>query len=129
MPARKPKSLTPLESLIMDAIWEKAPASVRQVQEHFQTSRPMAYNTVLTMMRILREKGFLSSERQGRIDVFRPTVTREQVGSRSLGEVVDLFFAGSARNLVSQLLDSEQMSREELTQIRREIDRRLRGNP
>lgn len=123
---KAPKSLTPLEALIMDAIWDLAPVTVRQIQEHFQATRPMAYNTVLTMMRILRDKGFLKSERQGRIDVYQPLFSREQIGRRSVGEVLDLFFAGSARSLVSQLLDSEKISREELAQLRREIDRRLR---
>ena len=74
----------------------------------------------------LRDKGFLKSERQGRIDLYQPTISREQIGRRSLSDLLDLFFAGSARNLVSQLLDSEKLSREEMAQIRREIDRRLR---
>ena len=122
---RSLKRLTPLEGHIMDVLWEQAPTTVRQVQERLQPTKPMAYNTVLTVMRVLRDKGHLRSERQGRADVYRPTVSREQMGKRSLGEVMQLFFAGSAKNLVSKLLDSEEISEEEIAEIRREIDKRI----
>ncbi len=58
------RRLTTLETLIMNALWEESPAAVRQIQERLMRVKPMAYNTVLTMMRILREKGFLTSERE-----------------------------------------------------------------
>ena len=101
------RKLTSLEALIMDCIWSMSPATVRAVQERLDPIKPMAYNTVLTMMRILRDKRFLASKREGRLDVYRPLVTREQMAGRSLREVLDRFFAGSARALVSQLLESE----------------------
>ena len=119
------KRLTPLESLIMDCIWKDSPAAVREVQDRLESTKPMAYNTVLTIMRILRDKGFLKSERNGRADLYSPLVTREQMGRRSLGEVLEWFFVGSARSLVSQLLDSEDLSENEILAIRREIDKRL----
>jgi predicted transcriptional regulator len=109
----------------MNALWDESPASVRQVQERFKAVKPMAYSTVLTMMRILREKGFLASERQGKADLYRPVVTREEVGKRSLGELIDSFFSGSAEALVSQLLNGQSLSDEELTAIRTELDRTL----
>ena len=118
--------LTELESVIMDAIWELGEATVRDVQEHLQAVRPMARNTVLTMMGILRDKGFLQSTREGRTDVYRPKVSRNQVSRHSLREVLDRFFGGSAFALVSQLLDSKEMDAEEIKAIRREINRRLK---
>ncbi len=118
--------LTPLEAIIMDCVWGVSQATVRQVQECLKTTRPMAYNTVLTMMGILREKGFLRSRREGRADVYQPCVTREQVGRRSLRELCDRFFAGSAGGLVSELLDSEHLSVDEIRAIRREVNRKLR---
>jgi len=127
MPAKKTPKLTPLETLIMDVLWERAPVGVRQVQETLEKIKPMAYNTVLTMMRILREKGFLASERVGRIDVYRPLVSREQVGKHSLGELLKSFFYGSPGELVSQLIDAQEISAEELKSMRREIDRKLRS--
>ena len=92
------KKLTPLETLIMNVLWDESPAAVKQVQERLTAVKPMAYNTVLTIMRILRDKGFVVSEREGRSDLYRPVVTREDMGRRSLGEVIDSFFSGSARS-------------------------------
>jgi predicted transcriptional regulator len=126
MPKSKAKRLTPLEALIMDCVWNKSEATVREVQEALQREKPMAYNTVLTMMRILRDKGFLASERDGRVDVYRPLVEREQVAKRSLNDVLQNFFSGSAHALVSQLLDSEELDPDEMRAIRKEVDRRLR---
>ena len=119
------KKLTPLETLIMNVLWDESPAAVKQVQERLTTVKPMAYNTVLTIMRILRDKGFVVSEREGRSDLYRPVVTREDMGRRSLGEVIDSFFFGSAEALVSQLLDGQSLTDEELTAIRAELDRAL----
>ena len=123
---RPPKKLTPLETLIMNVLWDESPAAVRQVQERLTSVKPMAYNTVLTIMRILRDKGFVVSEREGRSDLYRPVVTREDMGRRSLGEVIDSFFSGSAEALVNQLLDGQSLTDEELTTIRTELDRTLK---
>ena len=121
------KKLTPLETLIMNVLWDESPAVVRQVQERLKSAKPMAYSTVLTMMRILRDKGFLTSERQGKADLYRPIVTREDAGKRSLGEVVESFFSGSAEALVSQLLANQWLSDEELKSIRAELDKTLKS--
>ena len=126
------KRLTPLETLIMNVLWDESPAAVKQVQERLTAVKPMAYNTVLTIMRILRDKGFVVSEREGRSDLYRPVVTREDMGRRSLGEVIDSFFSGSAEALVSQLLDGQSLTDEELAAIRAELDRTLerrKGDP
>lgn len=121
------RKLTPLETLIMNALWDESPAPVKQIQERLESVKPMAYSTVLTMMRILRDKGFLTSERKGKADYYRPIVSREDAGRRSLGEVIDSFFAGSAEALVSQLLNGQSLSDEELTAIRAELDRTLKN--
>lgn len=126
MAERKPKKLTPLEALIMDCVWDMPEATVRDVRERLEPVKPMAYNTVLTMMRILREKGFLRSRREGRVDVYTPIVSRELMARRSLSELLDRFFAGSAEALVSQLLRSEDLEPDEIRAIRREVDEKLR---
>ena len=127
MPRQKSdrKNLTPLETLIMNSLWENSPAGVRQVQERLESIKPMAYNTVLTMMRILREKGFLTSERNGRSDLYRPVVTRDQMGQRSVRDLIESFFAGSAEALVSQVLATQTLTDEEMEAIRAELERRM----
>ena len=129
MTKTRPKRLTPLEALIMDSVWDMGETTVRQVRERLQPIKPMAYNTVQTMMGILRRKGFLHSKREGRKDVYRPRVRREQMARRSLNELLDRFFAGSAKGLVSQLIESEKLSTEEIKAIRRAVDEKLRSRP
>ena len=127
MVKKRPPKLTPLESLIMDTVWELGEVTVRDVKDALDPVKPMAYNTVLTVMRILRdEKDYLRSRREGRADVYTPLVSREQAARRPLREVLERFFAGSACALVSQLLDSQELDPEEIRAIRREVDARLR---
>ncbi len=125
MPQPEGKRLTPLETQVMDAVWQLGEATVRQVRDRLDQDRPMAYNTVLTIMRILRQKGFLKTRREGRMDVYRPVVSRDQAARSSLGELMDRFFAGSAAALVSHLLASEQVDPKDMREIRRQVDRRL----
>lgn len=120
------QKLTPLESLIMNCLWDTTQATVREVQEILEPVKPMAYNTVLTMMRILRDKGFLTSVRNGRMDVYTPAVGREEIARHSLRDLMDRFFAGSATALVSQLLDSEELKPDEIEAIRKEVDRKIK---
>ncbi|OQC08229.1 MAG: Penicillinase repressor [Candidatus Hydrogenedentes bacterium ADurb.Bin101] len=121
------QKLTELESVIMDAVWELGQATVREVQEHLWEARPMARNTVLTMMGILRDKGFLQSTREGRTDLYTPTVSREQVGGGLLRDMMQRFFSGSAHAMVSQLLDCGDLAPEEIKAIRKEINWRLKN--
>ena len=127
MAKKQKKRLTPLESLIMDRVWQLSEVTVRQVQEELSTVKPMAYNTVLTMMRILRKKGFLESERAGRMDLYRPIVTREEMGKGLLSDLLERFYSGSTTALVSQLLDLDALTSREVKAIRKQVDARLRN--
>ena len=124
MGKKKTQKLTGLETLVMNAVWALSQATVKEVQQRLEGEKPLAYNTVLTMMRRLRAKGFLESERDGRTDVYRPLVARENVAQRSLLDVLDRFFGGSAEALVSQLAQSA--SKKELKSIREAVDGALK---
>ena len=127
MRSKSPKSkLTELEGVIMDAIWTLEQATVRDVQEYLLKTRPMARNTVLTMMGIMRDKGFLKSKRVDRADVYRPTITREKMSGHLLRDMLNQFFSGSASALVSQLLDTEKPDANELKAIRKELNRHIK---
>ena len=121
--------LAPLESVIMDGIWEVAPASVKDVQERIRKKRKLAYNTVLTVMRRMRDKGILKSSREGRFDIYEPTISKEQSRNGHLSDLLQRFYAGNARALVSQLLDSECLTGEDIKQLRGEVDKALRALP
>jgi predicted transcriptional regulator len=124
--APKIERLTRLESVVMDSVWELGQATVRDVKEHLEDSMPRAYNTVLTVMRTLRHKGYLQSRREGRADLYWPAVSRQQAARRPLREVLERFFAGSAQALVSQLLETQDLEAKEIEAIRREVDEKLR---
>ena len=119
------KRLTPLEMIVMDDLWEHATSTVREVMARLKNRKPMAYTTVLTVMRKLRDKDFLTSEREGRTDRYRPTVSREQMARRSLRDMLGAFFSGSSSALVSSLLETEDVAAEELDRIRQLVDARL----
>ncbi|MCC6580822.1 MAG: BlaI/MecI/CopY family transcriptional regulator [Phycisphaeraceae bacterium] len=119
------RHLTPLESLVMDAVWRRPDATVRQVRDDLQPVKPMAYNTVLTVMRILRDKGYLDSQRRGKADVYRAKVSQDQTARRGLLDLLHRFFAGSPAQLVSHLLDTHPLDPDELKSIRRQVNQRL----
>ena len=112
--------LTGLESLLMNAVWHLSEATVKDVQAYVNKEKPLAYNTVLTVMRQLRDKGVLASRRVGRADVYHALIKQERAAESSLVELVNRFFSGSAQALVSQLMQS--VGQEELQSIRQEVD-------
>lgn len=122
MPDRR---LTGLEARIMHHVWVLHPVTVKQVHEAVQPTRALEYNTVLTVMRKLRDKGVLASRREGRQDVYSPLVSRQEMGARALREVAESFFAGSLRGLVSAFLAEENLSEADLQGIRRKVDEHL----
>ena len=118
---KRPDRLTPAEAQIMDCVWELGEATVRDVKKGLDHKKPVGYTTVQTMMSILRDKGFLESHREGRADVYRPLVGREEMGSNRLRDIIELFFAGSAAALVSHLIESDGVTEEEIEAMRQAV--------
>jgi predicted transcriptional regulator len=96
-------TLTPQELAIMKAVWRKEETTVRDVYEALRESRPIAYTTVMTMMRILQEKGYLIKVAQERAHVYRPTRPRQQVIGAMLRDFVDRVFDGASDALLVHL--------------------------
>ncbi len=121
--------LTRAESELMRAFWEHGPQTVTELLGHL--GRDVAYTTALTLVRILEKKGYVTHEAQpdgGRAYVYRPKVQRENVTRRHVRDLVDRLFGGSAQSLVVGLLDDEDLSPEELAELRAQIDKKLSGN-
>jgi len=116
---KTPKSLTPLEALIMDVVWDEGEVTVRQVQEALEPNRELAYTSVLTMMQVLERKNFVQSRREGRANVYSATVSRAHFGLRSAVDVVNSFFAGSVPAMVSHFADTDSLSADDLRQLER----------
>jgi predicted transcriptional regulator len=137
MRRRKSRTLlTPVESEMMHALWQHGPGTVHDVVDRLD--RPLAYTSVLTMLRILERKGFLKRDPNpdgGRSHLYAPTRPQEAVQRSHVEALVERFFEGRAANLVTGLLDAEEkLSRRDLERIRALVDKRLgraggRGSP
>jgi len=119
MPRKKPNMLTNAELRIMEVIWARGSATVAEVVEALKGVD--AYTTILTLMRILKAKGYLSSRKEGRAFVFLPRVDRDTVAQKAVRQLVSKFFGGSPGELVLSFLREEQLTPEELAEIKRQI--------
>ena len=119
MPRKKTPLLTDAEHRIMEVIWAKGSATVADVVSALNGKD--AYTTILTLMRILKNKGYLSSRPEGRAFVFVPRVDRETVARKAARQLVSKFFGGSPSELVLTFLREEEFTPEQLEQIRRKI--------
>ena len=120
MARKKSPNLTEAELRLMDVVWEKGEATVSEVAEALPRKLGLAYNTVLTTMRILEEKGFLrhTKSKEGRAFVYRAVVGRDEAGRTAVRYLVSRFFRNSPELLVLNLLEDEEISRKELRRIR-----------
>ena len=120
MARKKSPNLTEAELRLMDVVWEKGEATVSEVSEALPHHLGLAYNTVLTTMRILEEKGFLrhTKSKEGRAFVYRAEVGREEASRTAVRYLVSRFFRNSPELLVLNLLEDEELSRKELRRIR-----------
>lgn len=121
MARRKSINLTEAELRLMDVVWDKGAATVGDVAAALTGEPALAYNTVLTTLRILEEKGYVrhTKPREGRAFVYRAVVGRKQASRHALRHLVRGFFANSPELLVLNLLDDEELSQSELRNIRK----------
>ena len=121
----KSKILTPAEQRIMDAVWTLRRASVGDVLEAISGAGPVAYTTVMTVLRVLEKKGYVAATRDGRILIYRAKVSREKAQSQALRHLVGEFFAGSRTALAQHLLHEEDLSRAELQSLQKMVQAAL----
>ena len=121
--AKKDKRLLgKVELMIMQAVWDRDEATVRQVREGIADKRDLAYTTILTMMRKLEQKGLLVHRTDDRTYVYRALVGRGEVEGSMLRDVLQSVFGGSYRQFVSAFMEHEDISREELIRMLKEMD-------
>ena len=119
MPKRKPSTLTNAEHRIMEVIWARGSATVAEVVEALKGRD--AYTTILTLMRILKIKGYLSSRKEGRAFVFVPRVDRDTAARKAVHQLLAKFFFGSPSELVLSFLREEELTPGELDAIKQKI--------
>jgi BlaI family penicillinase repressor len=115
-------TLTPQELAIMKVVWQRDAATVRDVYEAIRARRPIAYTTVMTMMKILEEKGYLTKERADRAYLYKPAKPRQQVVGAMVRDFVDRVFDGAAGGLLLHLAKDRRLSKDERSTIRRLIE-------
>lgn len=114
------KGLTKSEEEVMQALWTIGHGFLKDVLEAMAPPKPHS-NTVATVLKILIEKGFVSSTAQGRNNVYRPLVSKMNYGKKSLKQLVKGYFEGSASQLVAHFIKDEKLSNEELESILKQI--------
>jgi BlaI family penicillinase repressor len=119
MPRRKATTLTNAEHRIMEVIWSRGSATVAEVVEALNGRD--AYTTILTLMRILKAKGYLSARKEGRAHVFTPRVDRDTAARKAVHQLLSKFFSGSPRELVLSFLREEELTPEELDALKQRI--------
>lgn len=118
-PRRKPvKPLTATELEMMNVLWRLGPATVLQVVEALRPQRELAYTSVSTMVRILEQKGYVTSTKEGRGHLYRAAVAKEDYQRSSLQRLVSNVFDDAPALLVRRLLDSAALSEADLEEIR-----------
>lgn len=120
------KPLTPTELEMMNVLWRIGPATVHQVMEELLPERKLAYTSVSTMVRILEQKGYVRSRKEGRGHLYEPTLPKEDYQVATLQHLVSNVFDGTPKLLVQRLVDSEQIDAEELDAIRRALKKKDR---
>jgi predicted transcriptional regulator len=118
------KSIKPTESEleILQVIWEKGSASVRDVHEALSATKDVGYTTTLKLMQIMHEKGLVKRDNTFKTHIYQPAVTREKAQKQLLGKMINGLFGGSSTQLVIQALGSHKASKEELDQIQQLLD-------
>ena len=113
------KTLTEQELEIMKVVWEREKTTVRDVYEALLEHRKVAYTTVMTMMKILEQKGFLKKSQEDRAYVYRPAQPKGQVIGAMVREFVNRVFNGSAEPLLVHLVEDHHLSQKDLEEIAR----------
>ena len=111
---------------IMNVLWDLGGATATEVQG--QLTDPLAYNTVLTMLRILEEKGHVRHEEQGRAHRYIPRVARKTAKASAVKRLVRKLFDGDARLLATELVANRSLSNDDLRELRALLDERLKGD-
>ncbi|HWV15784.1 MAG TPA: BlaI/MecI/CopY family transcriptional regulator [Cellvibrio sp.] len=113
-------SLTDREADIMQILWEKGPSVVAEVRS--QLSDKLAYTTVLTILRTLEAKGYVSHSEEGKVHRYAAAIQQQAARKSALGHLTSKFFKGSAELLFAQLVSDKNLSQEQLQRMRKLLE-------
>lgn len=118
-----PTQLGRVQLLIMQVLWSERRATAREITDAINEIEPIAHSTVQTLLRCLEEKGTVSHETEGRTFVFFPLVEEDKFTQNATRDLLDRVFSGNVGKLVTHLLKNEKISKEEIDEIRKLINR------
>jgi len=123
VPPRQSETLTEAELRVMNVLWERRSGTVQQVLDSMTSKPALAYNSVLTTIRILERKGYLKHMKDGRAHVFAPIVQQEEATRSEIRHLVSRFFKNSHEDLVLNILEDQGIEPEELARLRKMLVR------
>ncbi|WP_028289411.1 BlaI/MecI/CopY family transcriptional regulator [uncultured Olleya sp.] len=115
------KALTKAEEDIMQVLWQLETANVKQIIEELPKPKP-AYNTVSTIVRILESKGYVDYEKKGKGHFYFPVLKKHDYSNQSINKLVDNYFQGSFKSMVSFFVKKNDISLNELESVLKEIN-------
>jgi predicted transcriptional regulator len=118
-------SFTDRELDVMAVLWEHGSGTVNEVREALDDD--LAYTTVLTILRTLEDKGFVTHRTEGKAHRYVPAVSQDVAGKSAISRVLDKIFAGSSEMMLTQLVSDRNLDVEELRRLRKLLDARLAG--
>lgn len=118
-------SFTDRELDVMAVLWQRGSGTVSEVRAGLEDD--LAYTTVLTILRTLEEKGFVTHLAEGKAHRYLPAVSQDMAGKSALSRVLDKIFAGSPELLLTQLVSDRDLDPAELKRLRRLLDERMSG--
>jgi len=122
MPPKRSETLTEAELRVMNVLWKKGACSVQQVLDAMSQDLDLAYNSVLTTVRVLENKGYVAHTKDGRAHIYQPVVAREEASRSAVRQVVNRFFGNSHRSLLLNLLEEQNLDPEDLKRLRQMLE-------
>ena len=119
---------TELELQILKVLWQQSPLLARDVQALLASEgRELAKTTIITTLNTMVAKKYLMRSKQGNMYLFTPKISESEVGDRVVSDVVDRVFDGSTSAVLLKLFDVKEINADELKELRKIIDRKLKG--
>ena len=126
MGRKKAPRPTKAEMAILYALWELGPSTVRQIWESLEHHQRVGYTTVLKQLQVMQQKGLVTADDRPRSNIYTAAITEEEAQRRGRIELLKEFYRGSARKLMLQAVAEEHLSKEELLEIRRLINSKVK---
>jgi predicted transcriptional regulator len=117
MAGRKTVAIPGRQFEVLGLLWEHGPMTVRELREHLTRGQEIPYTTVLGLLQTMERAGLVSHEKENPAHRYHPLISRREATGNLLGDFVQRFFRGSAERLVLSLVDTHQLSPEELREI------------